>query len=302
MKITLTACCLFFLFSSLYAQQVDLTAGMIIKTSVTINPNNYHLNAPAGLKQSLLVIDGNNITVDFNHAVLQGSNDKTMPDEFYGVSILVKKGSRNIVIKNAVIHGYKIAILADSIQNLTIDNCDLSYNWRQHLQSNREREDISDWMSYHKNEHNEWLRYGAAIYLKNCNQAVISNNTVTGGQCGLMMTKCEKAQVMDNNFSFNSGIGIGLYRSSNNKVYHNRLDYNVRGYSDGKYNRGQDSAAILVFEQSSNNMFAFNTATHSGDGFFIRVKAGATIILFMATIFHLRQPMVLRLPSARILS
>jgi parallel beta-helix repeat protein len=188
---------------------------------------------------------------------------------FTGLSILVKKGSKNITIKNAEIHGYKVAILADSVKNITIDNCDLSYNWRQHLQSNREREDISDWMSYHKNENDEWLRYGAAIYLKNCSQSFITNNIVTGGQCALMMTRCEKIQVNDNNFSFNSGIGIGLYRSSNNKIYHNRIDYNIRGVSFGKYNRGQDSAGILVFEQSSNNVFAYNTATHSGDGFFL---------------------------------
>ena len=269
MKPVFTFCCTLFISSFLHANTIDLKAGMIIKTSVTITPTIYYLNATADLKQSLLIIDGNNITVDFNHSVLQGSNDKTRPDEFYGLSLLIKKGSKNIIIKNAVIHGYKVAILADSVENLTIDNCDLSYNWRQHLKSNREREDVSDWMSYHKNENDEWLRYGAAIYLKNCNKAIISNNTVTGGQCALMMTKCEKAEVTDNNFSFNSGIGIGLYRSSNNKIYHNRLDYNVRGYSDGKYKRGQDSAGILVFEQSSNNLFAYNTATHSGDGFFL---------------------------------
>ena len=269
MKGPLIVCLLLFLYSSQYAQPVDLKAGMVIKSSVTIKQTRYFLNAPADLKTPLLIIEGNDITVDFNHAVLQGSNDKTRPDEFYGLSILIKKGSKNIVIKNAEIHGYKVAILADSVKNLTIDNCDLSYNWRQHLQSNREREDISDWMSYHKNEHDEWLRYGAAIYLEKCTQAVITNNIVTGGQCALLMTLCEKAQVNDNNFSFNSGIGIGLYRSSNNKIYHNRIDYNVRGYSNGKYKRGQDSAGILVFEQSSNNTFAFNTATHSGDGFFL---------------------------------
>jgi parallel beta-helix repeat protein len=269
MKGILTGTCIFLLIPFLYASPVDLKPGMIIRVSVTINLSRYALNAPADHKNPLLVIDGNNITVDFNHAILQGSNDKTRPDEFYGLAVLVKKGSRNIIIKNALLHGYKIAILADSVENLTVDNCDLSYNYRQHLQSNREREDVSDWMSYHKNDNDEWLRYGAAVYLKNCNRSVITNNNVTGGQCALMMTKCMNAEVTDNNFSFNSGIGIGLYRSSNNKIYHNRLDYNVRGFSDGKYKRGQDSAGILVFEQSSDNVFAFNTATHSGDGFFL---------------------------------
>jgi hypothetical protein len=83
-----------FFLPSLRAQSIDLKAGMVIKTSVTINPTKYYLNASANNKEPLLTIEGNNITVDFNHAVLQGSNDKTRPDEFYGLSILVKKGSK----------------------------------------------------------------------------------------------------------------------------------------------------------------------------------------------------------------
>lgn len=275
MKGILTICALVIV-SALSAASVDLKAGMVISSSVTINQNHFALNAATDISTPLITIDGNDITVDFNHAVLQGSNDKTRPDELYGLSILIKKGSKNIVIKNAEIHGYKIAILADNVKNLTIDNCDLSYNYRQHLLSNRVQEDTSDWLSFHKNENDEWLRYGAAVYLRKCTGAVIKNNTVTGGQCALLMTGSEKIEAYDNNFSFNSGLGIGLYRSSNNKIYHNRLDYNVRGYSHGKYKRGQDSAGILVFEQSSKNIFAYNTATHSGDGFFL--WAGQTTI------------------------
>jgi parallel beta-helix repeat protein len=50
---------------------------------------------------------------------------------------------------------------------------------------------------------------------------------------------------------------------------HNRLDYNVRGYSHGRYTRGQDSADLLLFEQSSRNVVAFNSMTHGGDGIFL---------------------------------
>src|SRR5690606_4938527 len=75
--------------------------------------------------------------------------------------------------------------------------------------------------------------------------------------------------IHSNQISFNSSLGIGMYRSSRNRVMHNRLDFNVRGHSEGVYNRGQDSAAILVYEQSNENIFAWNSATHSGDGFFL---------------------------------
>ena len=50
---------------------------------------------------------------------------------------------------------------------------------------------------------------------------------------------------------------------------HNRVDYNVRGYSHGFYRRGQDSADLLMYEQSSRNVVAYNSMTHGGDGLFL---------------------------------
>jgi len=124
-------------------------------------------------------------------------------------------------------------------------------------------------MSYHHNEKDEWLRYGAAMYLGNCNFVTVRNCKVTGGQNALMMTECNDGLIVNNDFSFNSGIGIGMYRSSRNRVIYNKAIFNVRGYSHGVYNRGQDSAGFLVYEQSSNNLFFKNIVTHSGDGFFL---------------------------------
>ena len=160
-------------------------------------------------------------------------------------------------------------MLARNVEKLTLDNCDLSYNYRQHLNSTQEKEDISDWMSYHHNEKDEWLRYGAAIYLRNCNSAIITNCKVTGGQNALMMMECNNGKIYNNDFSFNSGIGIGMYRCNGNEVSYNKINFNVRGYSHGVYNRGQDSAGILVYEQSNQNIFYKNSVTHGGDGFFL---------------------------------
>jgi parallel beta-helix repeat protein len=60
-----------------------------------------------------------------------------------------------------------------------------------------------------------------------------------------------------------------MYRSSNNIIAFNKIDFNVRGYSHGVYNRGQDSAGILIYEQSNRNFFYRNSVTHGGDGFFL---------------------------------
>ena len=53
-----------------------------------------------------------------------------------------------------------------------------------------------------------------------------------------------------------------------NSTARNACDFCIRGYSHGVYNRGQDSAGILMFEQCSGNVIAENSATHCGDGLF----------------------------------
>ena len=246
-----------------------LKKGMVITSDSKIKRGVYKLDADQNSNEPVILVEGYRVTVDFNNATLQGSNSKRNPDEFFGVAVVISSHGANVTIKNLKVRGYKIALLAKDVASLTLENCDFSYNYRQHLNSTQENEDMSDWMSYHHNENDEWLRYGAAIYLRSCNMPIIRSCTVTGGQNALMMTNCNDGLIVNNNFSFNSGIGIGMYHCSYNDVAYNKLDFNVRGYSDGVYNRGQDSAGILVYEQSNNNLFYKNSVTHSGDGFFL---------------------------------
>ncbi len=250
------------------AQSIYVKAGMKISRSTTFKKMNYRLEAPSDSGTALIRVEGNNLVLDFNNAVLNGADGKQEPDAFAGVALLVQN-SRRVTIRNLKAGGYKVALLARNVEQLTLENCDFSYNYRPRLNSTQEKEDISDWMSYHHNEKDEWLRYGAAIYLRDCHFSVIRNCKVTGGQNALMMTGCNDGKIYNNDFSFNSGIGIGMYRCNRNLVAFNRVNFNVRGYSDGVYNRGQDSAGILVYEQSNGNIFYKNSVTHGGDGFFL---------------------------------
>ena len=88
------------IFSGASAGTVDLKAGMVIQSSVIIDRNTYHLNAGNSFAEPVITISGKNITVDFNESVLLGSNDQQSPDRFYGLAVLIKKGSENIIIKN----------------------------------------------------------------------------------------------------------------------------------------------------------------------------------------------------------
>ena len=89
------------------------------------------------------------------------------------------------------------------------------------------------------------------------------------GQNGILLTRVTGTRVYDNDFSFMSGWGLGMYRSSENVVTRNVFDYCARGYSHGVYWSGQDSAGILMFERCSDNVIALNSATHCGSGLFL---------------------------------
>jgi nitrous oxidase accessory protein NosD len=121
----------------------------------------------------------------------------------------------------------------------------------------------------HHNEKDEWLRYGAGIFLIDVQGGEVRGNMARRGMNGLQLVRSVQLRIWNNDFSYLSGLGIGLYRSGWNTIMHNRLDYCVRGYVHGVYRRGQDSAALLLYEQSSDNVVAYNSMTHSGDGVFL---------------------------------
>ena len=251
------------------AQQLPIIeprAGLVITESVKIKSGVYRL--PASGETPILTVRGTGITIDFQGSVLEGADPESDPDGYAGTAVFVDGGER-VTIKNAVIRGYKIAVHARNSTGLHLTRNDFSHNWKQRLWSLVEHESLIDWMSYHSNEKDEWLRFGGAIYLVACNEAEIDHNTVRQGQNALMVTRSSGLSIWNNDFSFNSSLGIGLYRVSASRIMHNRIDWNVRGYSHGYYNRGQDSAGLLMYEQSSDNIVAYNSVTHGGDGLFL---------------------------------
>ena len=246
---------------------VPLRAGMVIERSTAIRPGTYQLRS-ANLDTPVIVVRGNDITLDLKGVELNGSPAGTSPDRFAGVAILIDGGER-VTIRNARVRGYKVGILARKVKGLTLTGNDVSHNWKQRLYSRVEKESLVDWMSYHNNEKDEWLRYGAGIYLTDIDGGRIDRNVARQGQNGLMITRAKDLAIWNNEFSFLSSLGIGLYRVTDSRILHNKIDWCVRGYSHGFYNRGQDSAGILMYEQSSRNIVAYNSVTHGGDGLFL---------------------------------
>ncbi len=249
------------------ADTISLRPGLVITHSVVVRPAPYRLQ-PVAPDSAVIRIRGDSIEVTFGGAMLIGSPYSADPDRGRGIGILIE-GGRGITVRGATVRGYKIGILARGVTGLRLIDDDVSYNWKPRLWSGIGHESLVDWLSFHHDETDEWLRYGAGLFLIDVVGGEIRGNTARQGMNGLLMVRSSKVSIWNNDFSFLSGLGIGLYRSSDNRIMHNRVDYAIRGYRHGIYNRGQDSAALLLYEQSSRNVVAYNSMTHSGDGLFL---------------------------------
>ena len=247
---------------------VKLVPGLVITESVRIAPGTYRISANASLDSALVIVRGDGITVDMRGVRLEGTAPDAPPDAGRGVAVRIE-GGNGVTLRGALIRGYHVAILARGTNKLSLLDNDLSHNWKPRLFSLIAHESLVDWLSYHHNEQREWMRYGAAIYLEEVRGGLVRGNTVEQGMNALLMTRTDSVTVRDNVFAFNSGLGIGMYRATHNVIVRNRIDYDVRGYSHGWYRRGQDSAGLLMFEQSSHNIVAWNSVTHGGDGVFL---------------------------------
>ena len=242
--------------------------GLVITASTRLMPGTWRVPAPPTSDAALIVVRGDSITLDLSGVTLEGADPLADPDTFEGVAIRVE-GGRGVRIVGGTIRGYRVGILALGTRDLVIEDADLGGQWKPRLYSLVEHESLVDWLSFHRNERGEWLRFGAAIYLDSVTGGAVRGVQAERGMNGLLMSRTRGMRVEGNTFAFNSGLGIGMYRASDNVIVRNRLDFNVRGYSHGFFRRGQDSAALLLFEQSSGNVVAFNSATHSGDGLFL---------------------------------
>jgi len=217
-------------------------------------------------------IKADGITVEFSSdrakreliAVAEG----TPWNEITGIGMVID-GQRDVTIRGAHCHRYKVGILARNADGLTLEDCDVAGGFAQRLRSTSAAEDGADWLFPHHNDNREWVtQFGAGICVERSKGITISGAYARRRQNGIILDRVNDSRLFDNDCSFLSGWGLAMWRSSGNIITRNAFDFCVRGYSHMVYNRGQDSAGILMFEQCNDNIIAENSATHGGDGFF----------------------------------
>src|SRR6266566_1102165 len=102
---------------------VELRPGMVITQSIVVAPKTYRFTGGG----PPITIRGDNITVDFRGATLEGIGPEANPDQATDTAIVVD-GGHLVRIANARVRGYKVGILARGTYLLELVHNDLSDN------------------------------------------------------------------------------------------------------------------------------------------------------------------------------
>lgn len=217
----------------------------------------------------VIQVVANDVIVEFlDDSVLRGAEAGTPGDGLVGVGVRVQ-GAENVTLRGLRVEGYKVNVRATRAPWLVVEDADLSGAFRQRLRSTPQREDTRDWLRPHENDEGQWVKsYGGALVVEDTNNVTIRRVRVRESQNGIILDRVNDSDVYDNDCSFLSGWGLAMWRSSRTTISRNAFDFCIRGHEEGVYNRGQDSAGILMFEQCNDNIVVENSCTHSGDGIF----------------------------------
>jgi len=246
--------------------EITLTpATTSISSSVKIKRGIYTLGDDLGI--GAIRVDSDGVTIDFQGATLQSQNAKTGRLETYNGIGLAINGHKNVTILNAHIHGFQYNIKAKQCTGLKLIDCELGQSRSQKIRSGDTTNAI--WLDLRGLE--SWRGYGAGAWLENCTYSVVHGVRANQCQNGLILVKSSHNRVDGCDFSYNSGWGIALCRSSDNLICWNHADFVNRPWAGGW---GGDSSGVALATQCNRNEWAFNSFTHSGDGFFLAALNG----------------------------
>jgi parallel beta-helix repeat protein len=210
-----------------------------------------------------LRVEGDNVVLDLAKSSLRsGIRARQMRA---GIGILIE-GRKNVVITGADVSGYHHNIVVRNCRNVIVRDSDVSASRAQVLFS-RESYDARDWVDIFKPK--VWHTYGAGIVLENCRDCRVENVRANGAQNGLWLVNSRRCVVTNCDFSHNSGWGIWMWRSQDNKILFCNCDWCVRCEDPLRYSAGGDSAGIMLSNGNSRNLIAHNSMRYSGDGFFL---------------------------------
>jgi len=236
-----------------------------ILSSLRIKPGTYTLTDMNGSGAVQIGADG--VTIDFQGSTIQSPSAWTGRFEtFNGIGISVN-GHKNVTIRRARVHGFQYNIKALNCQGLKLEDCELSESRSQRILDGQHANQI--WLDLRGLD--SWRNYGAGAWLEECIDSSILGLRANQSQNGLILVKSNRCKIVGCDFSYNSGWGIALCRSSDNLICWNHADFVNRPWGGGW---GGDSSGVVLTTSSHRNTWAFNSFTHGGDGFFLATLNG----------------------------
>jgi parallel beta-helix repeat protein len=232
---------------------------------VDVKPGIYTL---ADMKGSgAIQIEADGVTIDFHGATLQSPSEKSGRQETYnGIGVAIN-GHKKVTIRNAHINGFQYNVKATNCSGLILENCELGQSRSQKIVDNGISNNI--WLDLRGFD--SWHSYGAGAWLEGCSLSTVKGVRANQSQNGLILVKSNSNRIVGCDFSYNSGWGIALCRSSDNLICWNHADFVNRPWAGGW---GGDSSGVVLTTQSNRNIWAFNSFTHGGDGFFLATLNG----------------------------
>jgi parallel beta-helix repeat protein len=246
------------------AKQIALSpSSYLIRTSVRVKPGVYMLPDADGRGAVQILADG--VTVDFQGATLQSpATAGGLQETFEGIGVSVN-GHKNVTIRNAVIHGYQYNLKALNCSGLRIENCALGRSRSQKILVG----DSANYIWLVIRDLNAWRGYGAGAWLEGCTASTVKNMRANQCQNGLILVNSDGNRVVNCDLSYESGWGLAMWNSSDNLICWNHADFVNRPWGGGW---GGDSSGFTLTSNSNRNVFAYNSFSHGGDGFFLATE------------------------------
>jgi len=187
---------------------------------------------------------------DVQNVILDG--DSCTVDGVSDAGYLIKiTNSSDIVIRNFdSVFNYKYAVHIMNSERIMINGNVFSGN----------KVDSSGWISI-------WTDYqqalGGGVLMYQCREAELYDNNMTLQNDGVALYHCDSIQVHNNDFSWNTSLGIRMYWTDSCYIHQNNCSHVNRPYTDPS-----DCAALLMLV-SNENRVEYNDLSYSGDGVFL---------------------------------
>lgn len=161
--------------------------GQIIQSSFVLTADS--LRWALEDKEVGIVVEGDELVLDFNGAIVYGHNFGEAPSQQTGTAIHIKK-AKHVTIKNATFLGFKDGILADEVDTLLIENCVFDYGFRPNPA--------------------DPINFGHAVLVKKNKQLVVIDSKVSHWESGIGIVNGAHFKLSKSELSFISGSGIVL--------------------------------------------------------------------------------------------